>query len=56
MSEGQVQDIPFTKSSRRITTFSFSRPTLLVQLVDERSLNGNQGGRERRYTSDAQCI
>ena len=35
MSEGQVQDIRFTKSSRRITTFSFSQQTLLVQSVDE---------------------
>jgi DNA-binding SARP family transcriptional activator len=42
-SEGQEQDIRFTKGSRRITTFSFSRRTLLVQSVDEEPLSGNQG-------------
>ncbi len=43
MREGQEQDIRFTKSSRRITTFSFSQRTLLVQSVDEEPLSGNQG-------------
>jgi len=45
MSEGQVQDIRFTKSSRRITTFSFSQRGFLVQLVVEGPLNDNQEAR-----------
>src|SRR6266487_2220015 len=43
MSEGQEQDIRFKKSSRRITIFSFSQRTLLVQSVDEEPLSDHRG-------------
>ena len=43
MSEGQEQEIRFTKGSRKITVFSFSRRTLLVQSVDEEPLSDHRG-------------
>jgi len=42
MSEGQERDIRFTKGSRRITVFSFSRQGFLVQSVDEGSMSGRE--------------